>query len=110
MRISPVDCSIVFGNAVEIPGAPPNLVQEEVTVTMTMPFAKVLFLHLAKTIEAIEKELGNIKVPTKNIPPDTIGDNVSKMLRENPLSEATITFETPSSGSESAANTRRSRR
>jgi hypothetical protein len=106
VRISPIDCSIVFGSAIEIPGAPPGIVQEEVTVTMSLPFAKVLLLHLGKTVGAIEKELGNIKVPAKSLPTDIIEENVSRMLKDNPLADSPVI---PSS-TESVASSKRSRR
>jgi hypothetical protein len=68
MKVTPIDFTITFGTSPDIPGAPPALIQDEVSVTLTHSFVKVLARNLTAFVQAIEQELGPIRIPERNMP------------------------------------------
>jgi hypothetical protein len=83
IRISPIDFVITLGKTLDVPGA--NAVQDEVSISMPLPFAKILLLHLTQAIEATESVLGDIKVPVANLPRDDLVKNIIENLKNTPL-------------------------
>jgi hypothetical protein len=80
--MSPIDFSITFGNNPDLPGAPANLMQDEVSVTLTHSFLKVLSRHLSRIIEVIEREIGPIKIQEKNNPTEEQMASLGQILRD----------------------------
>jgi hypothetical protein len=87
VRITTTDCTLTFGNTVEFPGAPPNLIQDEVTLFLSIPFLKSLALNLGAIVKAIEAEIGPIKFARGGLPSDEIVAAAVEVFRTNPLSE-----------------------
>jgi hypothetical protein len=81
-RVTPIDFTITFGMSPDLPGAPPNLVQDEVSVSLTHPFLKILTRNLVAVLTAIETELGPIKIPEKNEPQEERIAAMTQALRE----------------------------
>jgi len=86
-RISPIDCTLTFGMSPDIPGAPANLVQDEVSITFTHAFLKILPRNLTAVVEAIEKEIGPIRIPERNVPSKERITALTQALRETKLVE-----------------------
>jgi hypothetical protein len=83
-RLSPIDFSIVFATNTGNPTAP---VQEEAVVSMSIPAAKILTLHLRRMIEEIEHEIGPIKIPKTGIPTEQQMNDLLRSIRQTPLTE-----------------------
>jgi hypothetical protein len=81
-RITPIDFTMTLGMSPDIPGAPANLVQDEVSVTFTHPFLKILTRNLVAVLTAIESELGPIKIPERNDPQQERITAMTQALRE----------------------------
>jgi hypothetical protein len=67
-RVTPIDFTMTLGSTPDILGAPPNIMQEEVSITLTHSFMKVLARHLNAAVDAIEKEIGPIRIEEKHNP------------------------------------------
>ena len=87
VRLSTTDCTLTFGNSVDFPGAPPNLVQDEVTVFLTIAFLKSLSINLSAMVKAIEAEIGPIKFPRQGLASDESLVASVEIFRTHPLSE-----------------------
>jgi hypothetical protein len=85
-RLSPVDFAITFASNADVPGAG-IILQDEMGVSMSLSAAKVLALHLSKMIEAVENEIGSIRIPRFAIPTEQQMRELTRSLRENPLTE-----------------------
>ncbi len=83
-RLSPIDFTIVFSSNTEMPGI---ALQDEASVNMSIPAAKILTLHLSKMIAAIEHEIGAIRIPKAAVPTEQQTQELVRSLRENPLTE-----------------------
>src|SRR5438132_720451 len=69
-RLTPTDCTITFGNQPDI-GAPVVIIQDEVTVTLTLSFLKTLAIDFSRTVTEIENALGE---PIKVFGPSLVTD------------------------------------
>lgn len=92
IKASAVDLGVTFGTSILIPVPAPGgrmaqgtAVQEEVTVTMTLPVLKAFLLNLSKIIETIEGVNGPIRVPQSLLPTEDRLETVRQNLRNNPL-------------------------
>ena len=87
MKMTPIDFTMTLGTSPDIPGAPPSLIQDEVSVTLTHSFLKILARNLTAFVEAIEQELGPIRIPERNLPQKERIDAMAQMLRSIKLVE-----------------------
>jgi hypothetical protein len=87
LRLTPIDFTIIFGSTPSIPGAPDNIVQDEVSVTMTHSFMKVLSRHFSLIVQALEQELGPIKIQQRQQPQDETIAEMIQTIRQTPLIE-----------------------
>jgi hypothetical protein len=87
VRLTTTDCTLTFGNTVEFPGAPPNLVQDEVTLFLSIPFLKSVSLNLSAIVNAIEAEIGPIKFHRSGLPSSEAVAAAVEVFRNHPLSE-----------------------
>jgi hypothetical protein len=87
-RLGPSDFTITFGNNTELPGGGGILIQDEIGVSMSLPVLKLLALHLNRVTEAIENEIGAIKVPKKSLPTEQVIHALTRGLRDHPLTDA----------------------
>jgi hypothetical protein len=87
MKITPIDFTMTLGTSPDIPGAPPTLIQDEVSITLTHSFLKVLARNLTAFVQAIEQELGPIRIPERNLPQRERIDAMAQMLRSIKLVE-----------------------
>src|SRR5438034_10808785 len=62
IRITNIDTAVVFVGVADLPGGVVAL-QDEATATMSFPAMKILAEHLTMAVQAIEQELGPIRVP-----------------------------------------------
>jgi hypothetical protein len=85
-RLSGVDFGMVICNSADIPGMGP-LVQDEVGINMSLPVAKILMRHLSEMINAIEKEVGVIRVPKAQLPTDEQTQRNVQSIRAAGLTE-----------------------
>jgi hypothetical protein len=69
VRPTPYDLGLVFGTQTDITDSP-NAVQEEVTVILSLAYAKIVASHLAIAIAAAESVMGPIKLPADAIASD----------------------------------------
>jgi hypothetical protein len=84
-RLTPIDCTITFGNQPDV-GAPVVVIQDEVTVTLTLSFLKSLAIDLSRTVAAIEDAIGEpIKVFAPSLVSDEQIQSSVKVVRDNPL-------------------------
>jgi hypothetical protein len=81
-RVTAIDFTMILGTTPDIPGAPPNLIQDEVSVTVTHSFLKVLARNLSAVVQAIEQKLGPIKIPEKNNPQEERIAAMTQVLRD----------------------------
>jgi hypothetical protein len=86
-RVSAIDFTMTLGTTPDIPGAPPNLIQDEVTVTLTHAFLKVLARNLSAVVNAIEQHLGPIKIPEKNNPQEERISAMSQAIKDTKFVE-----------------------
>jgi hypothetical protein len=87
--MSPTDCTLTFGFLPDV-NAPVQVIQDEVTISMTLPLLKSLVINFVKTVAAIERELGPIKVVAKTLATDEQIASVIQVLRDNPLSDVSL--------------------
>jgi hypothetical protein len=87
LRVTPIDFTMTLGTSPDIPGGPLNIIQDEVSVTLTHSFLKVLARNLSAVVQAIEEELGPIKIPERNIPQKERIAAMSQALRDAKLVE-----------------------
>lgn len=85
-RLSPMDFNIIFGCATGLPNGQ-NVMQEEVSLMMSLPTLKLLKEHITMALEVIEAEIGPIQVPVAGRPTE---DNRAALvqalnIRGNPL-------------------------
>jgi len=85
-RLSPLDFSITFASNADVPGAG-ILIQDEIGMSMSLPTAKILALHLNKMIEAVENEIGVIRIPKASVPTEQMIRDLTRSIRENPLTD-----------------------
>jgi uncharacterized protein DUF3467 len=85
-RLSPVDFSITFASNADVPGAG-ILLQDEMGVSMSLPAAKILSIHLNKMIEAVENQIGAIRIPTASVPTEQMIRDLTRSIRETPMTE-----------------------
>lgn len=83
-RLSPVDFTITFATNTDILAVP---VQDEAAVTMSIPAAKILLLHLQRMIAEVEHEIGPIRIPKRSIPTEQQMQALLSALKENSLVE-----------------------
>lgn len=65
-RLSASDFCLTIANNAAMPGAPVNIVQEEIAIMMPLPQLKILAEHLTGIVQAVEDEIGAIRVPEKS--------------------------------------------
>jgi hypothetical protein len=83
-RLSPIDLTIVFSANTDIPG---HVIQDEASVSMSLAAAKILSLHLSKTIESVESKIGKIRIPRAGIPRDQQTEQLLRVFETNPLTD-----------------------
>ncbi len=83
-RLSPIDFTIVFSSNTDVLGAN---IQDEMGVNMSLPAAKILTLHLNNMIEALEREIGVIRIPAVAIPTEQVTQGLLRSIKENPLTD-----------------------
>jgi hypothetical protein len=86
-RLRSVDITITLVTNPDIPGSPTNLIQDEVSITLTHPFLKILSRYLGAIVKTIEQELGPIKVPEANNPRQEQIDALAQALKDTKLVE-----------------------
>lgn len=86
-RLRSIDFTMTLATNPEIPGSPPNLIQDEVSITLTHPFLKILSRYLSAIVKTIEQELGPIKVPEANNPRQEQIDAWAQALKNTKLVE-----------------------
>jgi hypothetical protein len=84
VRLSPIDLTIVFSANTEIPGP---AIQDEASVSMSLAAAKILSLHLSRTIEGVERKIGRIRIPRAGIPTDQQREQLLRVFETNPLTD-----------------------
>ena len=62
-----------------------QVLSEEVAVTMAIPTLKILALHLSKTVDALERIIGPIRIPENGRPTDAQIEQAVKIFRDNPM-------------------------
>lgn len=85
-RLSALDFGMVICNVADIPGIG-FLVHDEVGINMSLPVAKILMRHLSEMINAIEKEVGVIRVPKAQLPTDEQTQRNVQSIRDAGLTE-----------------------
>jgi hypothetical protein len=85
-RLSPIDFGITFSSNADVPGAG-IVIQDEAGVSMSLPAAKILVLHLSKMLEAVEGEIGAIRIPRASVPTEQVMRELTRSIRENPLTD-----------------------
>jgi hypothetical protein len=85
-RLTPTDCTITFGNLPDVGGAPVVVIQDEVTVTLTLSFLKTLAINFSGVVAAVENTLGEpIKVLSKSLVSDEQLQALIQVIKDNPL-------------------------
>ena len=85
-KVTPIDFTMTLGTSPDIPGMA-NLLQEEVAITLTYSFLKVLSHHLSGLVGAIEREIGPIKIDEKNDPKQEQFEAMAQVLRNTKFVE-----------------------
>lgn len=80
-RVTSIDFTMTLGITLNIPGAPPNIMQEEVSITLTHSFLKVLARHLNAVVSTIETEIGPIRIEEKNNPKPELFESIAQELK-----------------------------
>ena len=86
IRVTNLDAAITFVSVVDFPNGLMAL-QDEATVTMTFASMKILSEHLAVTVQAIEQELGPIRVPLAVRPSEDNKARILQVIKSSPMGE-----------------------
>ena len=80
-KVTAIDFTMTLGTTPDIPGAPAGLMQDEASITLTHSFLKVLARQLNAFVQAVEKELGPIRIEEKNNPTREQVESLVQALR-----------------------------
>jgi hypothetical protein len=86
IRVTNLDVAITFISVVDFPDGVMGL-QDEATMTMTFAAMKILSEHLAITVQAIEQELGPIRVPLAVRPSEQNRAQILQTIKSAPMGE-----------------------